>query len=200
MAGLPPEVERAYKAAQEVKRIDVNAFGVLLGRVLDKVCEDRGATGDSLAKRLQDLAARGEVPEHLVDMAHQLRQLRNVGAHANLGELTAGDVPILDGLIRAVLEYVYSAPAFVRQVEQRIEQRKRAQSAGQPVQSRRDYHINISDANDRYKAEIPDLRGCYAYGNTPVEALEQLELAKQAWMDKARSSGRPIPKPLYRPS
>jgi hypothetical protein len=118
--GLPPEVAQAYEAARRVKTVDYNAYAVLLGRVLEKVCEDRQAQGESLSARLQDLAARGEIPKHLADMAHQIRLLRNVGAHANLGELTDEDVPILDDLIRAVLEYVYSAPVLATQLIRRM--------------------------------------------------------------------------------
>lgn len=121
LGGLPPEIDKAYSAALKVRRIDSNAYTVLLGRVLDEVCIDRGATGNSLYKRLNSLAQRGEIPNQLAEMAHQLRQLRNIGAHADLGELTSAEVPVLDGLCRAILEYVYTAPGFIEQVRQRLE-------------------------------------------------------------------------------
>src|SRR5215213_4262557 len=53
--GLPPEVAQAHEAAKRVKTVDFNAYAVLLGRVLDKVCENRKAQGESLPARLQDL-------------------------------------------------------------------------------------------------------------------------------------------------
>lgn len=65
----------------------------------------------------------------------------------------------------------------------------------------KDYHINIfySDEDGGYIADIPDLRACSAFGETPEEALQQLVLAKEAWLQAARSAGKPIPSPKYRP-
>jgi Domain of unknown function (DUF4145) len=63
-----------------------------------------------LNKKLNDLAEKGEIPTKLVEVAHSLRKLRNFGAHASLGELTRDEIPILDDLCRAILEYVYNAP------------------------------------------------------------------------------------------
>jgi hypothetical protein len=126
--GLPETVGKAYESALKVRPIDANAFSVLLGRVLDLVCIDRKAGGKTLNEKLNDLASKGEIPEKLVRVAKGLRQFRNVGAHAELGELTAAEVPILEDLTRAILEYVYSAPLLASQAEQRLEQLKNKES------------------------------------------------------------------------
>jgi Domain of unknown function (DUF4145) len=122
--GLPENVAKAYKAARAVRLIDANAFAVLLGRALELVCLDRKANGKTLHAQLEDLSKRGEIPGPLADMANQLRILRNIGAHAGLGELTKSEVPILDDLCKAILEYVYVAPNRVAKVSQRIENLK----------------------------------------------------------------------------
>lgn len=122
--GLPKDVAKAYKAARAVRMINPNAFAVLLGRVLDLICLDRHAGGGTLSEQLKDLANKGEIPGPLAEMANQLRFLRNVGAHATLGELTNAEVPILDDLCGAILEYVYTAPHRVRKVAKRIEELK----------------------------------------------------------------------------
>ena len=64
-----------------------------------------------------------------------------------------------------------------------------------------DYHINIfySDEDGGYIAGIPDLQACSAFGSTPEEALREVEMAKAAWLEVARESGKPIPEPRYRP-
>ena len=66
---------------------------------------------------------------------------------------------------------------------------------------KQDYHINIfySKEDGGYIADIPDLEACSAFGNTPAEALAEVEKAKQAWLEAARAEGKPIPKPRYRP-
>ncbi|MBM4460143.1 MAG: type II toxin-antitoxin system HicB family antitoxin [Chloroflexi bacterium] len=42
-----------------------------------------------------------------------------------------------------------------------------------------DYHVNIffCAEDGGYVADIPDLIACSAYGQTPAEALEQLQIA-----------------------
>lgn len=124
--GLPPTIAKAYEAAQRVRSVDANAYGVLVGRVLELICVDRQAQGHFLGNKLADLATKGEIPAKLVDVANGLKDLRNVGAHAALGELTPAEVPILDQLTRAILEYVYSAPSLARKAEERLRQLRAA--------------------------------------------------------------------------
>jgi predicted RNase H-like HicB family nuclease len=66
----------------------------------------------------------------------------------------------------------------------------------------KDYHINIfySDEDGGYIADIPDLDACSAFGESPAEALAEVETAKVAWLDAARTEGKPIPQPRYRPA
>ncbi len=65
----------------------------------------------------------------------------------------------------------------------------------------KDYHINIfySDEDGGYIADIPDLKACSAFGATPEAALKEVEIAKAAWLEAARHSGKPIHPPKYRP-
>ena len=64
-----------------------------------------------------------------------------------------------------------------------------------------DYHINIfySEEDGGYIADIPDLEACSAFGETPEAALAEVERAKEAWLEAARKTGKPIPTPRYRP-
>ncbi|MBK9050362.1 MAG: type II toxin-antitoxin system HicB family antitoxin [Chloroflexi bacterium] len=65
-----------------------------------------------------------------------------------------------------------------------------------------DYFISIfySEEDGGYIADIPDLRFCSAFGETPEEALREVQVAKTVWLETARNSGKPIPPPLYRPA
>lgn len=66
----------------------------------------------------------------------------------------------------------------------------------------KDYHINIffSEEDEGYIADIPDLPMCSAFGKTAARALAEVEIAKKLWLTSARSEGKPIPKPRYRPA
>lgn len=119
--GLPQHIKESYETAIRAKKIDANAYGVLLGRVLEMICQDRNAKGKNLQTKLENLHKKGEIPNSIVEISHNLRQLRNVGAHADLGSLTDEEVPILNDLCRAVLEYVYSAPELIQNAKMKYD-------------------------------------------------------------------------------
>lgn len=64
-----------------------------------------------------------------------------------------------------------------------------------------DYHINVfySQQDEGYIADIPDLKSCSAFGETPQEALDEVLKAKKAWLDAAKANGKPVPEPRFRP-
>ena len=66
----------------------------------------------------------------------------------------------------------------------------------------KDYHINVfySDEDGGWIADIPDLSACSSFGATAEEAVAEVERAKEAWLEAARESGRPIPEPRYQPA
>ena len=66
----------------------------------------------------------------------------------------------------------------------------------------KDYHINIfySEDDGGWIADIPDLEACSAFGETPEDAVREVERAKQAWLETARKEGKPVPSPRYRPA
>lgn len=49
-----------------------------------------------------------------------------------------------------------------------------------------------------YVAEIPELPGCSSDGATYMEALKNIEVIAQEWIETARSLGREIPTPKGR--
>ncbi len=65
----------------------------------------------------------------------------------------------------------------------------------------KDYHINVSYSKEDecYVADIPDLRFCSAFGDSPEEALREVLIARDAWLEAARDAGKPIPEPAYSP-
>lgn len=46
-----------------------------------------------------------------------------------------------------------------------------------------------------FVAEVPELPGCMAHGNTQPEALAKANEAIQLWIDTAQEFGDPIPEP-----
>jgi len=118
--GLPESILKAYKAAEKIKTIDVNAYAILLRRLLELVCKDRNARGKNLALMLKDLADRNEIPSKLVKVAKGLKDFGNIGAHAGIGELSEEEIPTITALCVAILEYIYSAPYLATIAETKL--------------------------------------------------------------------------------
>ena len=63
-----------------------------------------------------------------------------------------------------------------------------------------DYPIVIfwSDEDHAWLADIPDLQGCTADGETPEEALHEVLIVKRLWLEVAREDGVDLPEPSHR--
>jgi antitoxin HicB len=61
------------------------------------------------------------------------------------------------------------------------------------------YPVIISPLSDEdgggFLATVPDLPGCMSDGETPAEAIDNVQNAIEEWLDLARKLGREIPMP-----
>lgn len=59
------------------------------------------------------------------------------------------------------------------------------------------YEIIIywSNEDGAFIAEVPELPGCTAHGDSPEGALKNAQEAIQLWIDTAREFGDPVPEP-----
>ncbi len=55
-----------------------------------------------------------------------------------------------------------------------------------------------SEEDQAFIAEVPELPGCAADGETYQEALQNVEVIMQEWIQTAKELGRPIPEPKGR--
>ena len=62
------------------------------------------------------------------------------------------------------------------------------------------YEIIIywSDDDQAFIAEVPELPGCAADGQTHQEALANAELVIREWIETSTELGRPVPRPKGR--
>jgi len=60
------------------------------------------------------------------------------------------------------------------------------------------YAIEIfySEEDGGYIAVVPELPGCSAFGETPEEALREVKIAIELWLEAAKKIGKEIPKPM----
>ena len=55
--------------------------------------------------------------------------------------------------------------------------------------------LHWSNEDEAFIAEVPELPGCMAHGNSQEAALKNINDAMQLWIDTAREFGDPIPQP-----
>jgi predicted RNase H-like HicB family nuclease len=55
-----------------------------------------------------------------------------------------------------------------------------------------------SDEDEAFIAEVPELPGCAADGETYEEALANVQVIIEEWIETAKDLGRPIPQPRGR--
>lgn len=55
-----------------------------------------------------------------------------------------------------------------------------------------------SNEDHVFVAEVPELPGCMAHGDTQESALANVKEAIQLWIDTAREFGDPVPEPKGR--
>lgn len=55
-----------------------------------------------------------------------------------------------------------------------------------------------STEDNAFVAEVPELPGCMAHGDSQESALASVKEAMQLWLDTAREFGAPIPQPKGR--
>jgi predicted RNase H-like HicB family nuclease len=62
------------------------------------------------------------------------------------------------------------------------------------------YEIIIywSNENNAFIAEIPELKGCVAHGETDEEALKNIKFVANEWLQIAKEEGWEIPTPKGR--
>jgi len=62
------------------------------------------------------------------------------------------------------------------------------------------YEIIIywSDEDEAFVADVPELPGCAAHGDTQERALQNAQDAMRLWIDTATEYGDPVPEPKGR--
>ena len=117
---VPEKVLSAYAAAWPLRMNAPNAFANQIRRALEFICQDEGAEGNTLYQQLEGLADRGEFSAEIAGIAHLVREVGNVGSHADQNEVGYWDAELLDRLFRSIVHYVYVLPAHSKRMRGRM--------------------------------------------------------------------------------
>ena len=56
--------------------------------------------------------------------------------------------------------------------------------------------IQYDNRDKIYVASIPELQGCMAHGNTQEEAIAEVKIALELWLEEAKESKVVVPQPM----
>lgn len=114
VANLPDKIDKEFAAAIAVKNINSNSFGVLIGRTLEAIMDDKDAIkSQALPMRIADLTKRQIISQEIGDVARDMNALRKFGAHHDVGDLNSRDIDVLHDLTILLLEYLYDMPTRI---------------------------------------------------------------------------------------
>jgi len=116
--GLPDAVRATWEATLRLRYGDGNVYAGSLRRLLEAVCLDRMGPGAKLGQRLRHLANQEDFPQSLVVIANLLRELGNIGAHADGRVIAKTNNRKLEELMLAILSHVYQAPLLTSKAAQ----------------------------------------------------------------------------------
>jgi len=129
---LPEKVRSRLEAADRVRGLDPGLYAVAIRRTLETVFNDLGAEGRDLFRKTKDLVDKGQLPPKVAVAVSHLRDIGKYGAHDEVIEVTKDDVPLIEKLVEAVLEYVYRSPAAIAALEASVLERGGRISAVRP--------------------------------------------------------------------
>jgi hypothetical protein len=128
---VPRTIHQIYAQAVKCKPEAPLAFAILIRRALEAICDDRGigkgkGKSANLFRRLEKLVEAEKIPPVLAKMTDVLRTIGNAAAHSGPDEITVPMTWAIDEFFRAIVEYVYVAPAKIAKFEKTVERTKNA--------------------------------------------------------------------------
>jgi hypothetical protein len=123
--GAPPEVNEDFIEAQKCYSVEAYKATVLLcRRALESMAGSQQAKGKNLSEKIEDLYNREAISKGTFEIATQVRQFGNYGAHPRddlLGGITEPDAGAILEITQHLLKDVYEIPGKVEELKKRLQ-------------------------------------------------------------------------------
>ena len=113
---LPKTIAQSYEEACQAEFNNLpNSAAIMIGRVLESICQDFSFKARTLAGSLQKMKDEGILSEELFTWGNELRLIRNKAAHVADTELELSEVSDALDFLQSLLELLYKTrPKFQR--------------------------------------------------------------------------------------
>jgi len=110
-SGIPESILRSFEEAIICHSAQCFiASAIMLRKTLEGICDDKGATGGNLFKRLESLSKIIVIPNELIEATHELRLLGNDAAHLEAQtyeQIGKNEIEISIEFTKEILKAVY---------------------------------------------------------------------------------------------
>lgn len=118
---IPAKVKEAYEAALKTKSIDKYVCLMALRRTLELLLKDKGATKWGLKDKIEEIAAKGLLPDTLKEASSLAKMLGDTAAHDKELEIDQYDVEAMAEFIGYIIEYLYVVPDKISAYKMRLD-------------------------------------------------------------------------------
>jgi len=122
---VPDNIRGAFESALKVQNIDPEICLLSLRRVLEAICKERGAKGNTLEQMIDDVIDKGILPETYRDACWIIRQLGNKAAHADTASsIYKNEVRRVIHFLDTMINYLYVLPSQINNLKEKVEREK----------------------------------------------------------------------------
>lgn len=124
---VPQKIKEAYSAALKTKGIDKSICLIALRRTLELLLKDKGATKWGLKDKIEEIAAKGLLPDTLKEASSLTKLLGDTAAHDKELEIDENDVEAMAEFIGFIIEYLYIVPDKINTYKKRLDAKSSTQ-------------------------------------------------------------------------
>lgn len=118
---IPQKIKEAYSAALKTKGIDKSICLMALRRTLELLLKDKGATKWGLKDKIEEIAAKGLLPDTLKEASSLAKLLGDTAAHDKELEIDEHDVEAMAEFVGFIIEYLYIVPDKINTYKKRLD-------------------------------------------------------------------------------
>lgn len=118
---IPPKVKEAYEAALKTRNIDKCVCLLALRRTLELLLTDKGATKWGLKEKIEEIAAKGLLPDTLKEASSLAKLLGDTAAHDKELAIDQYDVEAMVEFVGFIIEYLYVVPEKINVYKKRLD-------------------------------------------------------------------------------
>lgn len=127
---VPQKIKEAYAAALKVKEIDKYVCLMALRRTLELLLKDKGAVKWALKDKIEEIAAKGLLPDALKEASSLAKMLGDTAVHDKEIDIDQHDVEAIAEFIRFIIEYLYIVPDKITTYKRRLDAKLAEKSEG----------------------------------------------------------------------